>query len=56
MLFFQFVLSLSFFVDTLKNEIPGAALETCQLKILRFSPEILKFSIKPEDNPFTLNW
>ena len=33
MLFVQFVQYLSSFVGTLKNEIPGAALELCQLKI-----------------------
>ena len=55
MLFLQFILYSSSFVGTLKNEIPGAALELCQLKIKQFSPEILKFSTKHEDNPFTLN-
>ena len=45
----------SSFVGTLKNEIPGAALELCQLKLKQFSPDILKFSTKHEDNPFTLN-
>ena len=38
-----------------KNEIPGAALELFQLKLKQFSPDILKFSTKHEDNPFTLN-
>ena len=38
-----------------KNEIPGAALELCQLKIKRFWSDILKFSTKYEDNPFTLD-
>ena len=55
MLFLQFILYSSSFVGTLKNEIPGAALELCQLKIKQFSPEILKFSTKHEDNPFALN-
>ena len=55
MLFLQFILYSSSFVGTLKNEIPGAALELCQLKIKQFSPGILKFSTKHEDNPFTLN-
>ena len=48
MFFLQFVqYSLSFF-DNPKNEIPGAALELCQLKIKQFSPEILKFSTRHE--------
>ena len=55
MLFLQFILYSSSFVGTLKNEIPGAALELCQLKLKQFSPDILKFSTKHEDNPFTLN-
>ena len=55
MLFLQFMLYSSSFVGTLKNEIPGAALELCQLKLKQFSPDILKFSTKHEDNPFTLN-
>ena len=55
MLFRKFILYSSSFVGTLKNEIPGAALELCQLKIKQFSPDILKFSTKHEDNPFTLN-
>ena len=50
-----FTLYSSSFVGTLKNEIPGAALELCQLKIKQFLPDILKFSTKHEDNPFTLN-
>ena len=54
-LFLQFAQYLSSFVGTPKNEIPGAVLELCQLKIKQFSPEILKFSIKHENNPFTLN-
>ena len=54
MLFLQFILySLSIF-GTLKNEIPGAALKLCQLKLKQFSSDILKFSTKHEDNPFTL--
>ena len=48
MLFLQFILYSSSFVGTLKNEIPGAALELCQLKLKQFSPEILKFSTKHE--------
>ena len=55
MLFLQFMLYSSSFVGTLKNEIKGAALERCQLKIKQFTPDILKFSTKQEDNPFTLN-
>ena len=55
MLFLQFIRYLSSFVGTLPNEIPGAALELCQLKIKQFPPDILKFSTKHEDNPFTLN-
>ena len=55
MLFFQFMLYSSSFVGTLKNEIPEAALELCQLKIKQLSPDILKFRAKHEDNPFTLN-
>ena len=50
-----FILYSSSFVGTLKNEIPGAALELCQLKLKQFSPDILKFSTKHEDNPFNLN-
>ena len=46
---------MSSFVDTPKNEIPGAALELWQLKTKQFSPGIVKFSTKHEDNPFTLN-
>ena len=45
----------SSFVGTLKNEIPEAALELCQLKIKQLSPDILKFRTKDEDNPSTLN-
>ena len=48
MFFLQFILYLSSFVGTLKNEIPGAALELCQLKLKQFSPDILKFSTKHE--------
>ena len=55
MLFLQFVKFSSSFVGTLKNEIPGAALELWQLKIKQFSPEILNFSTKHKGNPFTLN-
>ena len=43
-------------VGALKNEIPEAALELCQLKIKQLSPDILKFRTKHEDNPFTLNF
>ena len=56
MLFLQFVLYSSSFVGTLKNEIPGAALELWQLKIEQFSPGILKFSTKHKGNPLTLNF
>ena len=43
MLFLQFRLYSSSFVGTLiKNEIPEAALELCQLKIKQLSPDILK--------------
>ena len=58
MLFLYFMLHSSSFVGTLKNEIPEAALELCQLKIKQLSPDILKFRTKHEDNqdnPFTLN-
>ena len=55
MLFLQCILYSSSFVGTLKNEIPEAALELCQLKLKQFSPDILKFSTKHEDNPFNLN-
>ena len=55
MLFLQFVQYLSSFVGTPKIEIPGAALELCQLKIKQFSQVILKFSTKHEDYSFTLN-
>ena len=44
MLFLQFMLYLSSFVGTLiKNEIPEAALELCQLKSKQLSADILKF-------------
>ena len=56
MLFLQFVQYSSSFVGTPKNEIPRAALKLCQLQIKQFSPEILKFGTKHEDNPFTLNY
>ena len=55
MLFLQFVQYLLPFVGTPKNEVPGAALELYQLKTKQLSTEILKFSTKHEDNPFTLN-
>ena len=55
MLFLQFVQYSLSFVGTSKNEILGAALELCQLKIKQFSPDILKFSTTHENNPFTLN-
>ena len=55
MLFLQFMLYLSSFVGALKNEIPEASLELCQLKIKQLSPDILKFRTNHEDNPFTLN-
>ena len=45
----------SSFVGTVKNEIPEAVLELCQLKIKQLSPDILKFRTKNEDNTFTLN-
>ena len=54
-MFLQSILYSSSFVGTLKNEIPRAALELCQLEIKQFSPEILKFSTKHKDNPFILN-
>ena len=58
-LFLQFMLYSSSSVGTLvKNEIPEAALELCQLNIKQLSPDILKFRTKHEDNqdnPFTLN-
>ena len=54
-LFLQFMLHSLSFVGTLKNEIPEAALELCQLKIKQLSPDILKFRTEHEDNHFTLN-
>ena len=48
MLFSQFMLYSPSFVDTLKNEL-------CHLKSKQFSPDILKFRPKHEDDPFTLN-
>ena len=45
----------SSFVGTRKKEIPEAVLELRQLKVKQLSPDILKFKIKHEDNPFTLN-
>ena len=55
MLLLQFAQYSSFFLGTPKSDIPGAALELCQLKTKQFSPEILKLSTKHKDNPFTLN-
>ena len=55
MLFLQFVQYSLSFPGTQKNEIPGAALELCQLKIKHFSPDFLKFSTKHKKNPFALN-
>ena len=59
MLFLQFILYSLAFVGTLvKNEIPEAVLELCQLNIKQLSPDILKFRTKHkdnQDNPFTLN-
>ena len=51
--FVQYSLSIA---GTPKNKIPEAVLELCQLKIRQFSLDILKFSTKQEENPFTLNW
>ena len=56
MLFLQFLLYSLSFVGTLENEIPEAALEPFQLKIKKFSPDILKFSTKHKDSPFTANY
>ena len=39
---------------SIKNEIPEAALELCQLKIKQLSPDILQFRTKHKDNPFTI--
>ena len=50
MLFLRFILYSPFFVATLKNEVVGAALEPCQLKIKQFSQDILKFSTKGKYN------
>ena len=58
MFFLQFILYSSSFGTLVKNEIPEAALELCQLNIKQLSPDILKFRTKHEDNqdnPFTLN-
>ena len=55
MLFLQVVQYPLSFAGTPKNEIPGAALELCQLKIRQFSPGILKSSTKHEENYFSLN-
>ena len=48
MLFLQFIQYLLSVTVTPKNEIPGAALELCQLKIKQFSLDILKVSTKRE--------
>ena len=59
MLFLQFMLYSSSFVSIpIKNVVPEASLELCQLKIKQLSPHILKFRTKHEDaqeNPFILN-
>ena len=55
MLFLNFILFSSSFVGTLKSEIPGTAMDLCQLKLKQLSSDILQFSTKHEDNPFTLN-
>ena len=58
MFFLQFILYSSSFGTLVKNEIPEAALELCQLNIKQLSPDILKFRTKREDNqdnPFSLN-
>ena len=55
MLFLHFVQYSLSFAGIPKNEIPGTALELCQLKIKQFSLNILKFKTKHKDNPFTLN-
>ena len=55
MFFLQFMLYSPSFVDSQKNEIPEAAPELCHLKSKQFSPDILKFRTKHEDNPFSLN-
>ena len=54
MLFLQLVQYSLSFAGTPKNEIPGAPLELCQFKIKQFSPDILKFSTKHKENPYTL--
>ena len=57
MFFLQFILHSSSFGTLVKNDIPEAALELCQLNINQVSP-VLKFRTKHEDNqdnPFTLN-
>ena len=46
MLFLQYIMYSSSFFGTLKNEIPGAVLELCQLQLQQFLPDILKFSTK----------
>ena len=43
-LFLQFIEYLLSIAATPENEIPGAALELCQLKIRPFSPDILKLA------------
>ena len=57
MFFLQFILYSSSFDTLVKNEIPEAALELCQLNINQVSPDILKFTTKYKykDNPCTLN-
>ena len=59
MLFLQFMLYSSSFVSIpIKNVVPEASVELCQLKIRQLSPDILKFRTKHEDaqeNPFILN-
>ena len=47
MFFLHFPLYSSFFAGTLKNEMPGAALELCQLKIKQLPPDILKLAQSP---------
>ena len=44
MLFLQLPLYSSFFAGILKNEMLGAALELCQLKIKQLPPDILKLA------------
>ena len=59
MFFLQFILySSSLAGNLVKNEIPEAALELCQLNINQLSPDIRKFRTElkdNQDNPFTLN-